>query len=76
MQYNATRILYHLCLQYGWFLFYFADLKILDDFIVNGSGREISRFSAFLRKMQSGYLYHYVLVMIIGLLGLLIWMWA
>ena len=56
------------------FFYYFADLKLLDGWIVNGSGRGINRVSLWLRRLQSGYLYHYALVMIVGLLFLLSWM--
>jgi NADH-quinone oxidoreductase subunit L len=56
------------------FFYYFADLKVLDGWIVNGSGRGINRVSMWLRRLQSGYLYHYALAMIVGLLFLLSWM--
>lgn len=51
-----------------------GDEKILDEGMVNGSGRVITRVSQLFRKMQSGYLYHYALVMMIGLLAFLYWM--
>ncbi len=56
------------------FLFRYADLKILDHFLVNGSGRSINRFAKWVRKIQTGYLYHYVFVMIIGVLVFMCWM--
>lgn len=49
-----------------------GDVKILDDQFVNGSGRAIALFSRTARKLQSGYLYHYAMIMIIGLLGLVL----
>jgi NADH-quinone oxidoreductase subunit L len=55
------------------FLFRFADLKILDHFIVNGSGRSINRIAKWVRKIQTGYLYHYVFVMIVGVLVFMCW---
>lgn len=51
-----------------------GDLKILDHYIVDGSGRGITRISRIIRRLQSGYLYHYAFVMIIGLLGFLCWL--
>ncbi len=51
-----------------------GDLKLLDGYAVGGSARNVTRLSALMRRMQSGYLYHYVFVMILGLLGFLIWM--
>jgi NADH-quinone oxidoreductase subunit L len=54
--------------------FHTGDLKIIDAGMVDGSGRGVSRVSTLLRKLQSGYLYHYVFVMIVGLLGLLLWL--
>lgn len=52
--------------------FQVGDLKILDHFIVNGSARNIIRIARFICRLQSGYLYHYVFLMILGLLVLLI----
>jgi len=60
-----------------WFanlFFQTGDLKILDHYLVNGSGRGISWVSRIIRRLQSGYLYHYAFVMIIGLLGFLCWL--
>lgn len=56
------------------FFFYFADLKVIDDWLVNGSGRGINKLSMLLRKLQSGYLYHYAFAMIIGLFVFLGWL--
>jgi NADH-quinone oxidoreductase subunit L len=56
------------------FFYNFADLKLIDDILVNGSGRGITQLSRLLRQIQSGYLYHYVFAMIIGLLVFLGWL--
>lgn len=56
------------------FFYRFADAKIIDHSLVNGSGRGIVRLSNISRKLQSGYLYHYVFVMIIGLLAFMLWL--
>ncbi|OGT44995.1 MAG: NADH-quinone oxidoreductase subunit L [Gammaproteobacteria bacterium RIFCSPHIGHO2_12_FULL_38_11] len=56
------------------FFFHTGDLKVLDAGMVDGSGRGVTRISSLLRKLQSGYLYHYALIMIVGLLGFLVWM--
>ncbi len=50
-----------------------GDEKIIDGLVVNGSARSIGWFSTIVRHVQSGYLYHYAFVMIIGLLLLLTW---
>lgn len=50
------------------------DMKLLDDDMVNGSGRLIAWCSRVGRKLQSGYLYHYAFAMIIGLLIFLGWL--
>ncbi len=50
-----------------------ADMKIIDGLLVNGTARIIGRVAAVLRHGQTGYLYHYAFVMIIGLLVLLTW---
>lgn len=54
--------------------FEIGDVKILDDHIVNGSGRLIAWCSRTLRAFQTGYLYHYALVMIVSVLLLLGWL--
>lgn len=56
------------------FSFHVADVKVLDGIIVNGAGRVVTWFSSVVRRLQSGYLFHYTLVMIVGLLGLLFWL--
>lgn len=50
------------------------DMMIIDEGIINGLGRVITRCSRGLKKLQSGYLYHYAFAMLIGLVALLIWM--
>ena len=52
-------------------LWQWGDVRIIDDFLVNGTARMVRRFSALIRKLQTGYLYHYAFAMIIGLLLLL-----
>ena len=53
---------------------YQGDSKIIDDFFVNGAGRLITWCSSTARRMQTGYLYHYAFIMILGLLVLLAWL--
>lgn len=56
-------------------LFYnVGDQKLIDGFVVNGSGRFVRWFSGKGRSIQNGYLYHYATVMVFGLLGFLCWL--
>ena len=55
------------------FFYYVTDLKLIDGWMVNGSGRGINRISKLMRRLQSGYLYHYVFAMILGLVLFLAW---
>jgi NADH-quinone oxidoreductase subunit L len=57
----------------GWTLWKLGDVLMIDGLLVNGSARLVGWFSAILRHVQSGYLYHYAFSMIIGLLLLLSW---
>ncbi|MEO6353094.1 MAG: NADH-quinone oxidoreductase subunit L [Burkholderiaceae bacterium] len=50
-----------------------GDRILIDGFLVNGSAKLIGLFSIFTKKIQSGYLYHYAFVMIVGVLGFLIY---
>jgi NADH-quinone oxidoreductase subunit L len=56
------------------FFYYFADAKVIDSWLVNGSGRGVKRVAAVVRQLQSGYLYHYAFAMIIGIVALLLWL--
>ncbi|AJC50279.1 NADH-quinone oxidoreductase subunit L [Coxiella endosymbiont of Amblyomma americanum] len=56
------------------FFFQVGDLKILDYFVVGSVWRNSVRMAKLVRRLQSGYLYHYVFVMILGLLIFLIWL--
>lgn len=55
------------------FFYRWTDRKVIDAWAVDGSGRTVSRLSQRLRRLQTGYLYHYAFVMMLGLLGLLCW---
>jgi len=48
-----------------------GDVAVIDNFFVNGSARVVGWFSTVLRRVQSGYIYHYAFAMIIGILLLL-----
>ena len=50
-----------------------GDKALIDGFLVNGSAKLIRLLSRLSRKIQSGYLYHYAFVMILGVLGFLIY---
>ncbi|KMZ13096.1 NADH-ubiquinone oxidoreductase chain L [Candidatus Burkholderia humilis] len=47
-----------------------GDVVVIDG-VVNGSAKFMSWFAGVIRFLQSGYIYHYALAMIIGMLGLL-----
>ena len=47
------------------------DGKVIDGFAVNGSASVVGFTAGLVRKLQSGYLYHYAFAMILGLVALL-----
>lgn len=53
------------------FLWKFGDVKLIDGFFVNGTANMIGKFSGVLRRIQTGYIYHYAFAMIIGVFVLL-----
>jgi len=57
----------------GNLLYTISDVKVIDGMCVNGSGEAVRSFARFARRMQTGYLYHYTLVMVLGLMAFLIW---
>ncbi|MDZ7737204.1 MAG: NADH-quinone oxidoreductase subunit L [Gammaproteobacteria bacterium] len=48
-----------------------GDVLLIDGLLVNGSANSVRLVSGLVRRVQSGYLYHYAFAMIIGLLLLL-----
>ncbi len=50
-----------------------GDRALIDGLIVNGSAKLVGWFSAVIRYFQTGYIYHYAFVMILGVLFFLIY---
>ncbi len=50
-----------------------GDVALIDGAVINGSARAVVGVASAVRLVQSGYLYWYALVMILGVLGLLTW---
>ncbi len=51
-----------------------GDETVIDGWLVNGSARAVAVLASAVRRVQSGYLYHYAFAMIIGLSLLLGWL--
>jgi NADH-quinone oxidoreductase subunit L len=55
-------------------LFWFAgDRALIDGLVVNGSAKSVGWLAGVARQVQTGYLYHYAIAMILGLLLMLAW---
>ena len=50
-----------------------GDKGLIDGLIVNGSAKTVGWISSVIRGDQTGYIYHYAFVMIIGVLGALVY---
>jgi len=50
-----------------------GDRTIIDGLVVNGSAKLVGWISKLVREGQTGYIYHYAFVMIIGILGFLVY---
>jgi NADH-quinone oxidoreductase subunit L len=48
-----------------------GDQGLIDGFVVNGSWHLVGRVARLARRLQTGYLYHYALLMILGMFGLI-----
>jgi NADH-quinone oxidoreductase subunit L len=48
-----------------------GDRNLIDGAVVNGSARLVGHLAGLMRHLQTGYLYHYAIAMIVGLVGLL-----
>ena len=55
----------------GTFLWQVGDRGLIDGLIVNGSWKVVGWFAGVVRRLQSGYLYHYALMMILGIFVLM-----
>ena len=54
-----------------------ADIALIDGFAVNGTANMVGWFSRVLKRLQTGYVYHYAFVMIIGVVVFLSWgLWS
>jgi NADH-quinone oxidoreductase subunit L len=58
----------------GTILWKAGDTVVIDGALVNGSARLVGLAAGFVRRVQTGYLYDYAFVMIIGLATLLGWL--
>lgn len=50
-----------------------GDQALIDGVLVNGSARAVGGIARISRRVQTGYLYWYALVMILGVFGLMTW---
>ncbi|MDC8756076.1 NADH-quinone oxidoreductase subunit L [Janthinobacterium fluminis] len=50
-----------------------GDKTLIDGLVVNGSAKVVAWIAALTRTLQTGYIYHYAFVMILGVLGALIY---
>ena len=55
----------------GLFFSQVTDAKIIDQYLVNGSAYLIASLSSVVRKIQTGYVYHYAFLMILALVVML-----
>jgi NADH-quinone oxidoreductase subunit L len=57
----------------GNIFFNIFDQKVIDGFGVNGVAGLVSRAAAVARQFQTGYLYHYLTAMVLGLMFIVFW---
>ena len=50
-----------------------GDVGLIDGAVVNGSARTVGLVSSIVRLVQTGHLYWYALVMILGVIGMMTW---
>ena len=50
-----------------------GDVGLIDGVFIDGSARVVGGIAQLTRRLQSGYLYWYALVMIVGVVGLMTW---
>ncbi|UXY14796.1 NADH-quinone oxidoreductase subunit L [Chitiniphilus purpureus] len=57
----------------GTVLWKVGDALLIDGLMVNGSARVVGFFANVMRRLQTGYIYHYAFAMILGAIALLTW---
>ncbi len=57
----------------GKFLWKVGDQAIIDGALVNGSAKAVGLLSGVVRRVQTGHLYWYALVMLLGIFGFMTW---
>jgi len=63
--------------RFGQFLWHTGDELVIDGVVVNGTAQSIGKFAGMLRRVQTGYLYHYAFAMFFGMTLFLAWlMWT
>ncbi|MFO1329916.1 MAG: NADH-quinone oxidoreductase subunit L [Rubrivivax sp.] len=50
-----------------------GDQGVIDGLVINGSARAVGAVASFVRLVQTGHLYWYALVMVLGIFGFLTW---
>ncbi len=59
----------------GQALFKGGDQTVIDTWIINGGAGAVGKLAGRLRRVQTGFLYHYAFAMIIGLVALVGWVY-
>ena len=73
MDWFNEQVLARLTRWVGRFLWREGDQRVIDGYLVNGSWRAMAYASSRIKPLQTGYLYHYALVMIVGVFLLMTW---
>jgi NADH-quinone oxidoreductase subunit L len=50
-----------------------GDVALIDGFAINGSAKVVGWVASLVRLFQTGYIYHYALVMLLGVFALMTW---
>jgi NADH-quinone oxidoreductase subunit L len=56
------------------FFYTVTDVKMIDGSLVDGTGQRVTALAAVVRRFQSGFLCHYVLVMVLGVVVFSVWL--
>jgi NADH-quinone oxidoreductase subunit L len=59
--------------KFGTGLWRYGDVTVIDGLMVNGTAKLVGWFAGIVRWLQSGFIYHYAFLMIIGVSVLLTW---
>jgi len=76
LDYIFQQLIPNLTRAISWIFWKIVDALLLDKILVLGSAKGVAALAGIVRRLQTGYLYHYAFAMIVGLLLMILWLFS